>query len=52
MQAGQEAFRTITRSYYKNTIGVILMFDVTNRKSFENIESWLSEIKDHVNESV
>lgn len=38
--SGQERFEAITRSYYKNTSGVILMFDVTSEKSFENIERW------------
>jgi Ras-related protein Rab-2A len=39
--AGQEAFRSITRSYYKGAIGAFLIFDITNKKSFENIEKWI-----------
>ncbi|XP_067867800.1 ras-related protein Rab-39B-like [Heterodontus francisci] len=46
--AGQERFRSITRSYYRNSVGGLLMFDVTNRKSFENIKEWLREVNNHV----
>uniref|UniRef100_UPI00398F2F81 ras-related protein Rab-39B-like n=1 Tax=Pristiophorus japonicus TaxID=55135 RepID=UPI00398F2F81 len=46
--AGQERFRSITRSYYRNSVGGLLMFDVTNRKSFENIREWLNEVNAHV----
>jgi Ras-related protein Rab-2A len=43
--AGQEAFRSITRSYYKGAIGAVLVFDITKKKTFENIEKWVDEIK-------
>ncbi len=43
--AGQERFRTISRAYYKGAHGVILMYDVTNQKTFNNIKRWLEEIK-------
>ncbi|XP_067862817.1 ras-related protein Rab-39B-like [Heptranchias perlo] len=46
--AGQERFRSITRSYYRNSVGGLLMFDVTNRKSFESIREWLKEVNTHV----
>ena len=36
-------FRSITRSYYRNSVGVLLVFDVANRESFEHIQSWLNE---------
>eukprot|EP01091_Cochliopodium_minus_P011560 TRINITY_DN3310_c0_g2_i2.p1 TRINITY_DN3310_c0_g2~~TRINITY_DN3310_c0_g2_i2.p1 ORF type:complete len:208 (+),score=55.62 TRINITY_DN3310_c0_g2_i2:159-782(+) len=42
--AGQEKFRSLTSSYYRGTHGIILVYDVTNKKSFEHIESWLNEI--------
>ena len=42
--AGQERFRTLTESYYRNSQGVILVYDVTNRESFEKIRSWASQI--------
>jgi small GTP-binding protein len=42
--AGQERFRSIARAYYRNAVGVILVFDVTGRKSFEALPSWMSDI--------
>ncbi|XP_076993551.1 ras-related protein Rab-42 [Tamandua tetradactyla] len=42
--AGQERFRCITRSFYRNMVGVLLVFDVTNRKSFEHIRDWHQEV--------
>ncbi|XP_078618764.1 ras-related protein Rab-39B-like [Branchiostoma floridae x Branchiostoma japonicum] len=45
--AGQERFRSITRSYYRNSVGAVLVYDVTNRKSFEHLESWWHEAKQH-----
>ncbi|CAG2188253.1 ras-related protein Rab-39B-like [Mytilus galloprovincialis] len=44
--AGQERFRSITRSYYRNSVGILIVFDITKRKSFENITQWLKESKD------
>ncbi|KAI6242837.1 RAB-39 protein [Aphelenchoides fujianensis] len=41
--AGQEKFRSITRSYYRNCAGLMIVFDVTNRTSFENVSHWLKE---------
>ncbi len=43
--AGQEAFQSITRSYYRSSAGALLVYDVTNRESFENIENWLDEAR-------
>lgn len=42
--AGQERFRTITQSYYRATQGVIIMYDITDRKSFNNVRYWMNEI--------
>lgn len=38
--AGQERFRTLTLSFYKQAQGVVLCFDVTNQKSFDNVRMW------------
>ncbi|XP_036402600.1 ras-related protein Rab-35-like [Megalops cyprinoides] len=42
--AGQERFRTITSTYYRNTHGVIIVYDVTNQESFISVKRWLNEI--------
>lgn len=46
--AGQERFRSITRSYYRNSVGVMIVFDITKRQSFDNITGWLAEAKFHI----
>ena len=42
--AGTERFRNITKSYYKTSHCIILVYDTTNRRSFENISNWAIEI--------
>ncbi|XP_013872755.1 ras-related protein Rab-42b [Austrofundulus limnaeus] len=46
--AGQERFRSVTRSYYRNSVGGLLVFDITNRASFDHIKEWHSEVCEHV----
>ena len=50
--AGSERFRTITKTYYKGTHGIILMYDVTDRNSFGNIRNWMKQIDANVTKSV
>ena len=50
--AGQERYRNITANYYRNAQGIMLVYDVTNRKSFEAIDAWISQIDLHAGESV
>lgn len=40
--------RSITRSYYRNSVGVLIVFDITKRKSYENVCGWLTESKQHI----
>jgi Ras-related protein Rab-1A len=43
--AGQERFRTLAKSYYKDTKGIIVVYDITNKTSFDNVKHWLEEIE-------
>jgi small GTP-binding protein len=45
--AGQESFRSITRSYYRGAICSLLVYDITRRTSFQNCVKWLEEIQEH-----
>ena len=42
--AGQERFRAIARAYFRSAVGVILVFDLTDRKSFEDLNQWLNDV--------
>ena len=50
--AGQESFKSITRSYYRGAVAALLLFDVTNRESFENLSRWIGEAKSFANKDV
>jgi Ras-related protein Rab-1A len=50
--AGQERFKTITISYFKNTHGALICFDLTNRNSFQNVRNWLEELNIYTNDVV
>ncbi|KAH8857747.1 Ras-related protein [Schistosoma japonicum] len=43
--AGQEKFRSITASYYRNCVGVIIVFDLTDRETFDHISDWYEEAR-------
>ena len=45
--AGQERFRTITTAYYRGADAILLVFDVTLQSSFDNLPTWLSEIREY-----
>ena len=50
--AGQDRFRAITKNYYKGANGIILIYDVTNKQSYENVKNWLTQIKEEANPNV
>mmetsp|Transcript_22385 Transcript_22385/g.29022 ORF Transcript_22385/g.29022 Transcript_22385/m.29022 type:complete len:245 (+) Transcript_22385:2-736(+) len=50
--AGQERFKTITLSYFRGGQGILLVYDVTNRKSFNSIRNWMSQIKQYADVDV
>lgn len=43
---GQEKFRSLTRSYFRDAHGILLIYDVSDQKSFDDLNSWLKEIKE------
>ena len=43
--AGQERFKSVTRSYYRGSIGVIIVYDITKAESTDRIKTWLQEVK-------
>lgn len=50
--AGQERFRTITSSYYRGAHGIIIVYDITDADSFDNVKYWLKEIGRYANKNV
>ena len=50
--AGQDRFHTITHSFYKQCQGVLLVFDVGSRKSFESIHKWMNNIQNHADKGI
>ena len=50
--AGQEGFRSIIRAYYRGAAGGLLVFDLTNYKSFKQIGGWLDEVKRSANPNI
>jgi len=50
--AGQERFRTITSSYYRGSNGIVVVYDITDMTSFNNVKQWMTEIRTYAREDV
>jgi len=47
--AGQEQYKSLTKNFYRNANGIIIVFDLTNRKSFECVKDWMNNIREYAN---
>lgn len=45
--AGQERYRAITKAYYRGANGALLVYDITKPITYENVEHWLTELREH-----
>ncbi|KAI0983503.1 hypothetical protein GJ496_004861 [Pomphorhynchus laevis] len=45
--AGQERFMSITKAYYRNAFGALLVYDITKLATFQHLDQWLKEIREH-----
>lgn len=50
--AGQEKYRAITTTYYRHAVGALLVYDISKRVTFESLERWLQEMRDHADASI
>lgn len=50
--AGQETFRSIARAYYRGAVGVLLVYDITSKKTFLELQSWLKDLKENNNQEM
>ena len=46
--AGQEKFRAITFNYFKGTDGILLIYDIADKSTFESVENWISSIREAI----
>jgi len=50
--AGQERYRAITSAYYRSAVGAMLVYDISKKESFDNIERWLTELRQHADSNI
>ena len=50
--SGQEQFKSITRNYYKNSACALVVYDITSRDSFNNVATWIDEIRAQCTQSI
>jgi GTPase SAR1 family protein len=51
-RAGQERYRAITSAYYRGAVGALLVFDITKKLTFDSIDRWLKELRDHADPNI
>ncbi|KAL5973489.1 Ras-related protein Rab2BV [Asimina triloba] len=50
--AGQERYRAITSAYYRGAVGALLVYDITKRQTFDNVQRWIRELRDHADSNI
>ena len=50
--AGQERYRAITSAYYRGAVGALVVYDITKHVTYENVERWLKELRDHADSNI
>eukprot|EP01099_Mayorella_cantabrigiensis_P003863 TRINITY_DN2902_c0_g1_i1.p1 TRINITY_DN2902_c0_g1~~TRINITY_DN2902_c0_g1_i1.p1 ORF type:complete len:227 (-),score=55.95 TRINITY_DN2902_c0_g1_i1:59-703(-) len=50
--AGQERYRAITTAYYRGAVGALLVYDISKKDTFRNIERWLTELRSNASENI
>ena len=50
--AGQERFRSVTRSYYRGAAGALLVYDISSRDSFSSLQNWLTDARSLASPSI
>ena len=50
--AGQERYKSITKAYFKGALGALVVYDITNKISFENTEKWISDLRNYTNPNI
>lgn len=50
--AGQERYRAITSAYYRGAVGALLVYDIAKHQTYENVERWLKELRDHASRDI
>ena len=50
--AGQERYKSITKTYYKGAKGALIIYDITNKESFKNVDKWINDLKESGDDDV
>jgi GTPase SAR1 family protein len=52
LRAGQDRYRTVSRSYYRGALGAIVVYDITSRESFNNLPRWIQDAREQASKDV